>query len=302
MRPCPSCGVALSAEASAVRSPLPAEDRPLSDLAERWHGIFKEKSFFTYRRCTNCGLLYAPQYFSDDELSGLYASMPANMSEVSPAVLAKTHHGYFAELRRRSKTTGTLMEIGPDIGLFLEACVRDGHYDRYELFEPNVDAHAELRKRLNGHDALISTSMSDFSEVEDASVDTAVMIHVLDHLTDPVGYMKSLRRVLKPQAQVVIVTHDEGSLLARVLGHRWPPYCLQHPHLFRAASIRALLARAGYTVTESAASTNYFPVTYLMQHVAFVLGWRSLQLPKLEALQVGLKLGNMITFAVPSAA
>lgn len=298
-RPCPCCGAASDHATLGVASPRPAERRPFGDLADRWHGIFKEKSFFTYKRCTTCGLLYNEEYFDSDQLSQLYGAMPENMSDVPASALSRTQRGYFREFERHAKLSGDLLEIGPDNGLFVEHCVRDGGFSQYWMFEPNIDVHGALRERLAGTTHRIVSSMFDLSDVPDGSISAAVMIHVLDHLTTPVTFLEAVREKMTSTGTLLIVTHDERSFLARLMGHRWPAYCLQHPHLFNRSSIREMLKRAGFTVAGTYPSTNHFPVTYLMQHVAFALGM-NVKVPMLESLQIGLKLGNMITIARPS--
>ena len=245
-------------------------------------------------------MLYSPQYFSEAQLARLYASMPPNMVEVSDAALERTQFGYFREFRKIARLEGQFLEIGPDVGMFAEACARFGRFTKYWMFEPNADAHAELRRRLADVDLYISTRLLDLSDVPDDSIDAAAMIHVLDHIADPVGFLSELRPKLKREATLLIVTHDESSLLARLTRRRFPAYCLQHPHLFNPRSMRALLAKAGYGVAYTKRSVNEFPVTFLITHAVFALGLGRIKLPKLLWLRLPLRLGNFITLAKPS--
>ena len=238
-RTCPSCTAAPSASQVAVASDPAAEAQPFEDLQQQWYGFFKKNSFFTYNRCSSCGMLYSPQYFTEPQLAQLYASMPPNMVEVSDGALERTQLGYFRELQRYSKLEGQFLEIGPDVGMFAEACVRFGHFTKFWMFEPNADAHAELRRRVGTADLYISTELLDLSDVPDGSIDAVAMIHVLDHILDPVGFLSELRPKLKREATLLIVTHDESSLLARVSRSRFPAYCLQRPSLQSAVDAHA---------------------------------------------------------------
>ena len=58
--------------------------------------------------------------------------------------------GYFRELRKVAALDGQFLEIGADIGLFARNCVENGSFERFWMFEPNVDAHDALRKALDG--------------------------------------------------------------------------------------------------------------------------------------------------------
>lgn len=297
-RPCPSCRVHAPIRTGCIHSGVRAEDCSFEDLQRRWYGFFRDKLFFTYCRCSNCGLLYAPVYFSREQLDRLYESMPANMAEVSHKALDRTQRGYFEHLRSRCTLSGEFLEIGPDVGTFAQYCVEAGNFAKAWMFEPNVDAHAEIARRLSKVPTRISTSLLDLSEIPDGVITVAAMIHVLDHLTDPVDFLKRLIPKLAPNATLMMVTHDERSTLAKLLGKRWPAYCLQHPHLFNPESMLTTLRRAGFRDSETVPSTNYFPINFLAKQALLAVGIdagdRFSTLPKFE---LALKLGNIITIA-----
>ena len=246
-------------------------------------------------------MLYSPQYFDGGQLTELYSSMPDNMAEVSHGALDRTQFGYFQELRKHCDLTGDFLEIGPDIGLFVRYCVEFGHFSKYWLFEPNVAAHEKLRARFGGRDFEISTSLLDLSAVPDRSISAAAMIHVLDHISDPVSFLREMNSKLSSEARILIVTHDERSLMPRALGARWPAYCLQHPHLFNPQTMKQLLQAAGMKLVSCVKSTNYFPLDFLLKHTLYALGLGRHNVPSWLGFELPLRLGNIITIAAPAA-
>jgi SAM-dependent methyltransferase len=270
----------------------------MSELAPYWHGIFKDKVFFTYRRCAGCAQLYSPAYFHERQLQTLYSEMAANMDIVDESALDRTAEEYLNVLKRFSPLRGTFMEIGPDVGAFAGKCAAAGSFDAFRLFEPNLAVHDALRAAIGRPQQTVEEYFTGES-VADATVDVAAMIHVLDHVLEPKQLAKDIRRTLKPQGCLMIVTHDERSTLARVLRGRWPAYCLQHPQLFNRQSMKVLLNDAGYSRVDTVLSTNVFPVTFLIEQLALALKLPIKGLPKLPWLRVGLKLGNFITIARP---
>jgi hypothetical protein len=291
------CG-ALGSPAEVASDPR-AETMRFDELVPHWNGFFKQKVFFSYARCSHCGLLYAPNFFEDSSLGKLYAQMPPNMDVVPIEALRKTQRGYFDVLRRYSALKGGYIEVGPDIGLFTENCVRDGSFDHYWLFEPNRNVLPALEKLVAGQTFDVIDDMFGFSRVPDNRVDAAVMVHVLDHLLDPVATLKELRQKLTGKGTLLIVTHDESSLLRKVFGARWPAFCLQHPEIYNPKSMRSLLAAAGFDVLTIQKTVNYFPVHFLAKHLLWALGLKVKSFPSLGNFAVGLKLGNMITIAQP---
>ena len=297
-RACPVCGGKPAVQA-AIRSEVMAESLGFDALVPCWNGFFKDKVFFSYARCGGCGLLYTPTFFNGAQLERLYGQMPPNMAEVSLEALRRTQRGYFDALKSCSDLEGGFIEVGPDIGLFTENCVREGRFDEYWLFEPNRDVLPALSKIVKGRKSHIIHDMFGFSHVPDHAASAAVMIHVLDHLLDPVLTLRELRQKLTPGARLLLVTHDESSLLRRLVGWRWPAFCLQHPQIYNPKSMRALLEAAGFQVLQQRKTINFFQVSFLLKHLLWAFGMKVQSVPSFGQLTLGLKLGNMLTIATP---
>jgi SAM-dependent methyltransferase len=297
-RVCPSCG--SSDAAVSLASLPPAEDADFSVIRAGWRGFFKEKVFFTYSRCAGCGLLYAKRYLTPASVAALYGDMPENMAGVPVRSLEKTQRGYFDFFRRFAPAGGGYLEIGPDTGLFTQFVARECRFDDHLLFEPNRAVLRELTQRMGGRPHRLHNSLLDFEAVPDGSVSAVTMVHVLDHLLDPLETLGELRRKLIKGGLIMAVVHDESSLLARVLGRRWPAYCLQHPQVYRPATIRALFERAGFRVAAIEASRNHFPLAYLAQHLAFALKLGAAPNMWPENWSLPLRLGNFMIAAFAS--
>jgi hypothetical protein len=298
-RCCPICG-SKPPQKPLVSTQKRAEDFSLEELTQYWNGFFKEKIIFSYARCDGCGLLYCPTFFNNDQLELLYGQMPPNMDEVPLAALINTQYGYFKFLKKTSSLKGGFIEIGPDIGLFTEHCVREGAFDEYWLFEPNRAVKDVLQNVVKGHTSHVIHEMTDFSAVPDKAASAVVIIHVMDHLLDPVATLSELRKKLTSDARLLIVTHDESSLLRLVFGWRWPAFCLQHPQIYNQKSTQSLLKAAGFDVIEQHKTVNHFRLSFLIKHGLWALGLKVKSVPSFWDITVGLKLGNILTIATPS--
>lgn len=293
-RPCPSCGA--DAPREEVHSEPRAEGMTLDQLRPYWSGLFKEKLFFSYDRCTGCGLLFAPTFFDRAQLEDLYSDMAPNMDLVPSDALEATQHGYYRAAMAGTDLSGGFLELGPDIGWIVRHAAQSDRLDQFWLVEPNRSVHAPLAAACAGKPHDILTDLDDLSPVPDGSVALAVMVHVLDHLLDPLATLTAVRRKLKPGGRLMIVTHNEGSLLRRVMGNRWPPFCLQHPELYNPGSMTNLVKRAAYARVRVERSKNYFPIEFMARQAAYTVGVKLDRLPLPKA-SIGLKLGNMITIA-----
>ncbi len=298
-RACPCCGATSgTTEVTCARA---AETLSVDQLRPYWHGLEKTKYFFPYRRCSRCALLYAPVFFDDAQLAVLYSSMPPNMDMLPFAAVADTQRGYFRAAARGRPPSGDYLEIGPDVGHLVTEAVAHGGFERFWLFEPNQSVHGPLQQAAGGRPATILTDMRDLSPVPDGSVGLGVMIHVLDHLLDPLAMLAAIRTKLRPGGALLIVTHDESSLLRRAMGRRWPPFCLQHPLLYNPRTIRRLLGQAGFDDVTVRPSTNHFPIDFLARQASQAAGIAIPHRLPLPRRAIGLRLGNMLTLAQAAA-
>lgn len=293
-RNCPVCAsTSNTAEAYSQRR---AETLSMDAVRPYWTGFDKEKVFFSYHRCGSCGLLFAPIFFDDEQLVDLYSQMAPNMDVVPSSALEATQRGYFEAAMAAGPVAGGYLEIGPDIGFIVKHASQGSHFDKYWLFEPNRAVHDQLAAAASGKPHDIRADMSDLSCVPDGSIGLAVMVHVLDHLLDPVAMLAQIRAKLKPGGKLVIVTHNEKSLLRSLMSSKWPPFCLQHPEIYNPLSIAKALSAAGFANVKVDRSKNIFPAAFLIRHAALGFGIKldKMRLPKFV---LGLKLGNIITTA-----
>jgi hypothetical protein len=279
-----------------VASRPPAEELPPERHGSFASGYSARRVFFSYHRCPECGVLFCPSFYGQEQLGALYGRQAENMSDVPLAARRRTQEGYAELLLRHSRGGGGFVEIGADIGLFAEACARRGRFEHFWLYEPNSAVQAELETRFRSRSHSVHASMTPGAELPHGGCSTCALIHVLDHLLDPQALLQRLAESLEPGGVVLIVTHNADSLLARVLGRRFPPFALQHPQLYSPASIRRLLERAGYELLEAVSTVNHFPVMHLVRGGLAVLGLSSLA-PELQGPAIPIRLGNMAVVA-----
>jgi hypothetical protein len=190
---------------------------------------------------------------------------------------------------------GTYLELGPDIGLAADAARSVGAPDRMVLVEPNEAVHSELRAAAGDLPTEVVTDLSMLRGPGRA--DVAVLIHVLDHLTDPAAFLERLHHHLSPGASVLVVVHNERSMLRRALGVRWPAFCMQHPQLFSPDTLRSMLSRAGLDVVACRPTTNHFPLRHLVHRAATLFGVEGRWNELVPELPVSIRLGNIMAIA-----
>lgn len=292
-RGCPACG-APPVKTTVIESAVRAEDQPFDALLAQWDtDIFTEKGFFSYGRCGRCGLLYCPRYPDDAQLARLYGAMQPNMAELPERCFRSTQRGYLRTLLRHDPPAGDVVEIGPDRGFLAQEMARLPRFGRFWFLEPNRVVHDALRAAVAPKPCDIAVDLNRFDHIPEGAAAAALMVHVLDHLTDPLHHLRQLHRRLRPGGLVSVVVHNERSLLARLFGRRHPIYCPYHPQLFNPATLAGLLTKAGFTGVAVRRTVNHFPAGYLARNAAFRAGFGGSRIPELRWAILPLPLGNI---------
>lgn len=280
-----------------MRSDPRAEDLATDEHGKFLSGYDARRVFFSYRRCGSCALLFCPTYYSPAQLQQLYRHQSENMADVPLACRVRTQERYVELVAPETVPDGDYLELGADIGIFARLCSERKRFGRLWLYEPNADVREDMNRRLEGLDFKVVAEDFSPTDIAAESVSLAIVVHVLDHVWEPARILRGLHGAMCPGGRIFVVTHDERSMLARVLGKRWPPYTLQHPQLFSAISLGQIAAKCGFEPIRTVKTVNYFPFFFLLGAGLEVLGMPHRFLPRSPTPQVGLRLGNVALLA-----
>ena len=100
----------------------------------------------------------------------------------------------------------------------------------------------------------------------------AVLLDVIEHLSEPTDMLSRIHRELAPGGLVVISTGDWGSLVSRAFGSHWrlmtPP---QHLFFFSHKTLPLMLERLGFRVVELTHPGKRVPVGLIAYQLARML-------------------------------
>lgn len=295
-RSCPICGsqeIASTPDASASNQ---AELMAWADVKDFFIGLRNDQVFFSYYRCQKCQLLYCPWYFSKDQISLLYAAMPDNTMGEDKSTVSRTQSAYANWIMgRKTVSNKKYLEVGPDIGLVAHQIVKLAKPEAISFIEPNHSTRQELLESVS---IVKDVEIVDFiEELSGRDFSLIVGVHVYDHLLDPVGDLKELRQRVNLGASLSIVVHNESSMLRKLMGPKWPPFCLQHPQLFNPITQRSLFETSGWQVLEVKRSTNWYHLKYFISMVASIIGVSTSVSKLVPNIEFPIRLGNTITIA-----
>ena len=295
-RSCPICGSMSISTAPDSKARMQAELMSWSEVKDFFIGLRNDQVFFSYYRCQECELLYCPWYFSKDQIALLYAAMPDNTMGEDKSTVSRTQSAYANWIMSRKNTSNKrYLEVGPDIGLVANQIVKINKPEFVSFLEPNRSVRAELLESV----ALVeSKEVVDFiDELVTKDFSLVVGVHVYDHLLDPVGDLANLRTRVDVGASLSIVVHNESSLLRKLMGPKWPPFCLQHPQLFNPQTQKKLFAKSGWELLEVKRSTNWYHMKYFVSMVASILGISTSISKVFPNIEFPIRLGNTISMA-----
>jgi SAM-dependent methyltransferase len=95
----------------------------------------------------------------------------------------------------------------------------------------------------------------------EARFDCVLATQVIEHVYDPLSFVRSLVRHVKPGGHVVLATPDIGGALRRLMGRRWPSFKVpEHVVYFDFNSLESLMRRGGVEKISRMPYPHAFPM------------------------------------------
>ncbi len=201
-------------------------------------------------KCNQCGLMYASprieadvvrmEMWPDDPNIDLEQERLQRFEKEGLQVrdLATTRK----QLNDLHPARGKLIEIGSSFGCGLEAFRKD-HWDVLGI-EPDRYAAKYTSERMKIQ-TLNSTLES--AKLPAESADVVVILHVIEHVPDPVGTLREILRVLKPGGHLILETPRYDTAMFRLMGRRERSLsCDGHIFFFTTDTLRRAYTAAGF--------------------------------------------------------
>lgn len=152
---------------------------------------------------------------------------------------------------RRPAGQPLLLDIGCGNGEFLEY-MRDLGW-RVAGVEPDPNAAAVARARgLDVRDGDLFAQ-----DLPSAHADVITLVHVIEHLPDPIATLQECRRILRPGGRIALATPNSAAMLHSWFGKDWMSLDIpRHLVLFDELTVRTALAIVKLDILELATSTR----------------------------------------------
>lgn len=253
-----------------IPCPLCKSSRARTKIKERFGDLDRAFDYFSedgghYRinECLECGFVYSSPVFSEEAVQKLYdaADASACTSSTSDRAILVNMLRYVRRLMRHSGiSSGRLLDIGCGCGHLLRAAQRLGL--RAEGIDPSLDASRAAAAQgfsvTHGNYAADSFPENHF--------DLITVIHVIDHVMDPLELLRDVRRHLRPGGAVLVATHNIESLLAKLSGDAFLAYNIQHITYYTPATLDRMIAASGLKPVKRLRSLSTYSLAHLAQN------------------------------------
>lgn len=199
-------------------------------------------------KCRKCGLVYQnPQPKVTELLKRYDAEYFRYEIENEDRFFALMELGLkdirFEELDMPTVLTPVFLDVGCATGRLL-AWARDEGWK-----EKGIEvcrAAAEYGRQTRGVD--IYSGTIEEAGLESDTVDVVHCSHLIEHLNNPVQFVKEVVRILKPGGYFIVTTPNIAGLQSWLFRAGWRSMIPDHLYLFSVATLRQLLELSGLTV------------------------------------------------------
>ncbi len=235
--PCPGCGDL------EVRTLFRASDRLYRTT---------DKSFLVVE-CKRCRLIRLDPRPSPQELARYYPAEywyapnsdgVSRLEEAYRRFVLRDHVNFVMRAVEESEAKGVVLDVGCGGGLLLRM-LRERGLSGMGLENSQAAAIAALKQ--NGVTVVCGDMLH--SPIERESCAAVTMFHVLEHLSDPVSYLRRARELLLPGGRLVVQVPNASSWQFLMFGEHWNGVDVpRHLVNYRQHDLEALLEHCGFEV------------------------------------------------------
>lgn len=213
--------------------------------------------------CQNCGHVYANPRWSGVEILQAYTAVTDEtyLQERIGRELTFQKHLRAMEKRVGRANDRSLLDVGAYIGVFVETAAKAGW--QACGVEPSEWA-ASVAQRQGLH---VIHGTQDTPKLAGKQFDVITMWDVIEHVAAPSAEICKAHGLLAPGGWLVIHTMDIGSLMAKLMGRRWPWLMDMHIHYFSQQTLRQMLEKNGFEVVWSGAEGRYLRLNYFVSRI-----------------------------------
>jgi len=218
-------------------------------------------------RCGSCGVRRRQPGIDDEYEQEYHAPYVEQGQAIHPHQLSHFADLMFARLREFYSRDVRFLDVGCSTGRVLQLARTMG----FSAVGLDYSAWATKHCAQLGFETRQGSLLGQWEAGE--LFDVVHCSHTIEHVPDPVAYLREMFRLLKPGGQVMIAMPNYASLPRLILGENWGTWCLDsHLWQFTSAQMRRLLRAQGFRIFSCRTLHGYTPDSRVKRRL---LDWAS---------------------------
>jgi SAM-dependent methyltransferase len=223
----------------------------------------------TYRvaRCLACGVYYLYPRLTENAVGQMYAESSyyeagecgyTDASYVAQeSALRATFKRLMKNLAERGLTGGDLLEVGCGYGYLLD--------EARSFFRRRVGTEFSPQAAEIARSTADEVFVGGVDQIpSDSTFDCVLATQVIEHVYEPLAFIKSLLNHTKPSAHIVLATPDKGGALSKLMARHWPSFkAPEHVVYFDFRTLSSLMRRAGLDDIRRLPYPHAFPLALI---------------------------------------
>ncbi len=219
-------------------------------------------------RCKTCGFAFRQNRFDELQIADLYRKMDTKVyqAEFNGRIRTAENHLRIVTRHLPSNTSpGAILDVGCASGLFLDKAL-DAGWTVVGL-EPSEVLYRQAVERI-GNRGTVLPFMLEEADFNGKLFDAITLWDVLEHVVDPVNFLRRIHEHLKPDGCLFLNVPDLDSIEARLLGRRWPLLLPEHLNYFTRSSIRLCAEKCQFKLIRFGRRRSYFSLQYVFYRLS----------------------------------
>ena len=223
---------------------------------------------FSFVKCRKCGLVQRNPRLNAEEIISRYSStygkdylsyeLANEESFLKLQQLALKDAGFARYEKKLFNRLGSSQDSSQcqepkvkrptvlDIGCATGALINYLREKKWQVTGVEISPCAEYARKERGLD--VRSIPLEENNFPDSHFDALLASHLIEHLNDPMSFLKEAYRVLKPNGRIFITTPNINSFQARIFKERWRSAIFDHLYLFSDRNLTKMLKIAGFKI------------------------------------------------------
>lgn len=221
-------------------------------------------------RCLGCGFIQATQF---DSVLKYYQAMDDQTYEDTREQRALQARKLLQKLKKRIPQ-GSLLDVGAGSGILVEEALKLGF--EADGIEPSTWLVKQaLNRKLPVYEGILPHPSLK------PQYDIITLVDVIEHVSNPVEILSEMKKVLKPNGIILIVTPDVSALVPKLMKSKWWHFRLAHIGYFDTKTLNLAMERSGFQKVSIFRPCWYFPMDYIFERLKkFLFFLKPFRLPK----------------------